>query len=75
MSWQELKFLEKEKNWKDRKIKEEYIQTNSTKKQKVMNLETGFDIDPFWNDFNLIFRSDTREIWEIKWFIFYFARH
>ena len=64
VNWDKVNFLDKEINWKGRKIKESiYINSlNSTMKidssaSKLMNLEKGFDLDPIWSEFNPVFRD------------------
>ena len=52
-------FLDHEKHWKRRKIKEAiYINAiNPTKaedKKAIMNLEKYYDLDPMWSDFNKV---------------------
>ena len=55
-------YLDKEKNWKGRKIKEAiYINalnlTSTAKQENVMNLEKGYELDSIWGEFNPIIRS------------------
>ena len=62
----EVIFLDKEKNWRGRKIKEAiYINALNTGETmdptRVMNLEKGFKIDPIWAEFNPVFRNQVRE--------------
>ena len=43
------------KNWKGRKIKEAIyinaiVPTNLMNKEKLMNLEKGYELDPIWNE-------------------------
>ena len=62
VNWDKVNFLDKEINWKGRKIKESiYINSlNPTMKidpSKLMNLEKGFDLDPIWSEFNPVFRN------------------
>ena len=55
-------YLDREKNWRRRKIKESiYINainpTESMVHQEILNLEKGYDFDPIWSGFNKDFRS------------------
>ena len=66
VNWEKVKILDKEVNWKGRKIKESiYINSlNLTSKidpSKLMNLEKGFDLDPIWSEFNPVFRDVVRK--------------
>jgi len=66
INWQKVIFLDKEKNWRGRKIKEAiYINALNTGETmdptRVMNLEKGFKIDPIWAEFNPVFRNQVRE--------------
>ena len=58
--------MDKENNWKGRKIKEAiYINalnpSNKMDPKKVMNLEKGFELDPIWSEFNAEFRDLMRK--------------
>ena len=69
VNWAKLKYLDKENNWKGRKIKEAiYINAlNPSSKmdpKKVMNLEKGFELDPIWSEFNAEFRGLLRKKFE-----------
>ena len=69
VNWAKLKYLDKENNWKGRKIKEAiYINAlNPSSKmdpKKVMNLEKGFELDPIWSEFNAEFRGLMRKKFE-----------
>ena len=62
INWEEVVYLDKEKNWKGRKIKEAiYINalnpTSTAKQENVMNLEKGYELDSIWGEFNPIIRS------------------
>ena len=59
---EKLIFLDHEKHWKRRKIKEAiYINAiNPTKtmdKEAIMNLEKCYDLDPIWSEFNKVHRQ------------------
>ena len=59
INWEKVNFLDKEDNWKGRKIKEAiYINSlNPTARidpSKLMNLEKGFELDPLWK-LNFVF--------------------
>ena len=61
INWEKVRFLDKEKNWKGRKIKEAiYINAvvpiSLMKERKLMNLEKGHELDPIWSEFNPIIR-------------------
>jgi len=61
IEWGKCVFLDKEKNWRRRKIKEAiYINainpTESMVHQDILNLEKGYDFDPIWGGFNQEFR-------------------
>ena len=50
------------KNWRGRKIKEAIyinavVPTYSADGSKLMNLETGYDLDTKWSEFNLDIRD------------------
>ena len=54
--------LDREKNWRGRKIKEALFinSQNPTKMinhKKILNLEKGLDLDPIWSGFNEAFRE------------------
>ena len=60
-------YLDKEKNWRRRKIKEAvYINvlnpTESMVRQGNLNLEKGYEFDPIWSGFN----PDIRKVIEKK---------
>ena len=62
IDWDRAVFLDKEKHWRGRKIKEAIFinEQNPTKEvnlEKVMNLEKGFALDPIWGDFNAEIRG------------------
>ena len=66
VNWAKLKYLDKENNWKGRKIKEAiYINAlNPSSKmdpKKVMNREKSFELDPIWSEFNAEFRGLMRK--------------
>ena len=55
-------FIDREKHWKGRKIKEAlYINAQNPKKtvdkNSIMNVEKGMDMHPIWGDFNEKFRN------------------
>ena len=59
-------FLDKEDNWKGRKIKEVlYINARNPSvtmdPSRVMNLEKGFKLDAIWSEFNSVFRTSIKE--------------
>ena len=61
IDWGKCVFLDKEKNWRRRKIKEAiYINainpTESMVHQEISNLQKGYDFDPIWSVFNQDFR-------------------
>ena len=61
VEWRDAVFIDKEKHWKGRKIKEAlYINAQNPKKtvdkSRILNLEKGLDLDPIWGDFNDEFR-------------------
>jgi len=47
----EASYLDREEDWKKRKIKEA-LYINSMDPKKLMNLEKGFEINQCWNEFN-----------------------
>ena len=58
--------MDKEDNWKGRKIKEAlYINAlnpNVTMDpSRAMNLEKGFELDAIWSEFNSVFRNSIKE--------------
>ena len=62
IEWGKCVYLDREKNWRRRKIKESiYINainpTESMVHQEILNLEKGYDFDPIWSGFNQDFRS------------------
>ena len=62
IEWEKVIFLDHEKHWKRRKIKEAiYINainpTKAVDKKAIMNLEKGYDLDPMWSDFNKVHRQ------------------
>ena len=62
IEWGRCVFLDEEKNWRRRKIKEAiYINainpTESMVHQDILNLEKGYDFDPIWGGFNQDFRG------------------
>ena len=49
--------MDKEKNWRGRKIKEvtqinKVVPTNTVDKGYLMNLEKDYDLDAIWSEFN-----------------------
>ena len=62
IDWDRVEFLDYEKNWKRRKIKEAiYISainpTNTVNKKGILNLEKGYDLDAVWSEFNEVHRQ------------------
>ena len=62
IEWGNCVYLDREKNWRRRKIKESiYINainpTDSMVHQKFLNLEKGYDFDLIWSGFNQDFRG------------------
>jgi len=51
IKWQEVSYLEREEDWKKRKIKEA-LYINAMNPKELMNLEKGFEINQCWNEFN-----------------------
>ena len=51
IKWQEVSYLEREEDWKKRKIKEA-LYINAMIPKELMNLEKGFEINQCWNEFN-----------------------
>ena len=61
INWEKVCFLEKEKNWKGRKIKEAIysnavVPTSLMNGEKLMNPEKGHELDPIWSEFNPVIR-------------------
>ena len=61
INWEKVRFLDKEKNWKGRKIKEAIyinavVPTSLMNERKLMNLEKGHELDPIWSEFNPVIR-------------------
>ena len=59
IEWEDCVYLDREKNWRRRKIKEAvYINalnpTESMERQGILNLEKGYEFDPIWSGFDLI---------------------
>ena len=59
--------MDKEKNWKGRKIKEAIyinaiVPTNLMNKEKLMNLEKGYELDPIWNELNPSVRDQIKHM-------------
>ena len=57
IDWGKVCFLDNEKNWRGRKIKEAIyinavVPTNLVDGRKLMNLEKGYDLDKIWSEFN-----------------------
>ena len=58
MEWKDAIFIDREKQWKGRKIKEAlYINvqnpTRAADKNGLLNLEKGLDVNPIRGDFNV----------------------
>ena len=67
INWGKICFLDKEKNWKGRKIKEAIyinaiVPTNLMDKEKLMNLEKGYELDPIWNELNPSIRDQIKHM-------------
>ena len=61
VDWENVSFLDSEKFWKGRKVKESlYISAQNPSKvvdaKVILNLEKGLDLDPMWGFFNEQFR-------------------
>ena len=59
--------LDKEKNWKGRKIKEAIyinaiVPTTMMDKEKLMNLEKGVELDPVWKELNPQIRDQIKYV-------------
>ena len=57
IDWDKVVFVDYEKNWKRRKVKEAiYINainpTNAVIKKGILNLEKGYELDAIWSEFN-----------------------
>ena len=64
-------FLDYEKNWKRRKVKEAvYIKainpTNGMNKKIILNLEKGYNLDKIWSEFNGVHRQAIKKNWGCK---------
>ena len=62
MEWKDAIFIDRERHWKGRKIKEAlYINAQNPRKtvdkDGMLNLEKGMDMDPIWGGFNDEFRK------------------
>ena len=62
INWEGFVYLDSEKNWKRRKIKEAiYINAvnpaEAMGSNKILNLEKGYDLDPVWSGFNEEYRN------------------
>ena len=69
INWEKITFLDKEDNWKGRKIKEAlYINAVNPSvtmdPSRVMNLEKGFELDAIWSEFNSVFRTSIKRKWK-----------
>ena len=61
INWEKVRFLDKEKNWKGRKIKEAIyinavVPTSLMNEGKLMNLDKGYELDMIWSAFNPVIR-------------------
>ena len=61
VDWENVSFLDSEKFWKGRKVKESlYISAQNPSKvvdaKVILNLEKGLELDPMWGFFNEQFR-------------------
>jgi len=61
IDWEGCVYLDREKNWRRRKIKEAvYNAINPTEpmvQQDILNLEKGYEFDPIWSGFNQDIRN------------------
>jgi hypothetical protein len=62
INWDKALYLDYEKNWKRRKIKEAiYINainpTTTMSKKEMLNLEKGYELDAVWSEFNEVHRQ------------------
>ena len=62
INWEGFVYLDSEKNWKRRKIKEAiYINAvnpaEAMGSNKILNLEKGYNLDPVWSGFNEEYRN------------------
>ena len=62
VNWEGAMFLDPEKHWRGRKIKEAlFINSQNPVRvidqKKILNLETGFNLNPVWSGFNEVFRE------------------
>ena len=62
INWDKALYLDYEKNWKRRKIKEAiYINainpTNTMSKKDILNLEKGYELDAVWSEFDEVHRQ------------------
>ena len=62
INWEGFVYLDSERNWKRRKIKEAlYINAvnpaEAMGSNKILNLEKGYDLDPVWSGFNEEYRN------------------
>ena len=67
INWEKVCFLDKEKNWKGRKIKEAIyinaiVPTTLMDKEKLMNLEKGFELDSIWKELNTPIRDQIKHV-------------
>ena len=58
IDWDQAVFLDKEKHWRE----SAQNPTKDINREKAMNLEKGFALDPIWGDFN----SEIRKIMSKK---------
>ena len=61
LDWENASFIDSEKFWKGRKVKESlYISAQNPSKvvnaKVILNLEKGLELDPMWGFFNEQFR-------------------
>ena len=62
VNWEGAVFLDREKHWRGRKIKEAlFINSQNPARvidpKNILNLEKGFNLDPIWSGFNESFRE------------------
>ena len=66
LDWENASFIDSEKFWKGRKVKESlYISAQNPSKvvdaKVILNLEKGLELDPMWGFFNEQFRRTMEE--------------
>ena len=71
INWEGFVYLDSEKNWKRRKIKEAiYINAvnpaEAMGSNKILNLEKGYNLDPVWSGFNEEYRNIMAKKFELQ---------